>query len=140
MRECFHDAEITIGSLITCFEDEATTCSTEKTDKQVDKIDVTKLINVGTQKLLNVEKNLSSLFSGEIKEVLDTLTEFGVCVKECVVEKNSKGFCFDKKGCQPLLDEKSEAKKAAKKCARQVDFRKHAGEICECAKKQGGVK
>jgi len=35
------------------------------------------------------------------------------------------------------LDEKSEAKKAAKKCSKQINFKQHAGEICECAKKAG---
>ncbi|KAI6198181.1 24 kDa secreted protein [Aphelenchoides besseyi] len=89
------------------------------------------------KKLLNAEKNVSSLLSGDVKEVLDTLTEFGTCVKGCLEEKNSGGFCFDKKACQPLLDSKEEAKKAAKKCARQVNFKQHAGEVCECAKKAG---
>ncbi|KAI6181421.1 24 kDa secreted protein [Aphelenchoides besseyi] len=137
LRECFHQSSVTIGSLIGCFEDEATTCTKEKNDKQIPKVDIKKLLGVAAQKLLNAEKNVSSLLSGDVKEVLDTLTEFGTCVKGCLEEKNSGGFCFDKKGCQPLLDSKEEAKKAAKKCTRQVNFKQHASEVCECAKKAG---
>jgi hypothetical protein len=118
-------------------EDEATECTKEKTNKQVDKVDMKKLIDLGTQKLLKVEQNLTSMFTGELKQVLDTLTGFGVCVKDCVVQKNSGGFCFDKKQCQPKIDQEPQAEKAVKKCSRQVDFRKHTGEICDCAKKAG---
>jgi hypothetical protein len=103
----------------------------------VDRVDIDKLISVGTQKLLTVERNVTEALSSEVKQVVDTLKEFGLCVKNCVVEKNKEGYCFDKKDCQPLLDDKSEAKKAAKKCAKQVDFRKHTGEICKCATKAG---
>jgi len=139
LHDCFQEAEMAIGTMITCMEDEATSCAKEKTDKQVDKVDIKQLISTGTQKLLTLEKNLTALFAGEVKEVFDTLTEFGTCVKDCTLEKNSGGFCFDKKECQPLLDEKAEAKKAVKKCAKQVNFKAHAGEICECAKTKAKV-
>jgi hypothetical protein len=126
-----------MGSLATCFEDEALQCANEKTDKKVDKVDIEKLINIGSHKLLTAEKNLTALFSDDIKEITNSLKEFGLCTKNCVKEKNKDGYCFDKKECQPLIDEKSEVKKAAKKCAKEMDIKKHAGEICECSKKAG---
>jgi hypothetical protein len=126
-----------VKSLITCVGDEAAECTKEKTDNQVEKVDINQLLDSGTQKLLKVEKNMTALFVGDMKKVVDTLTNFGVCIKDCVVQKNSGGFCFDKKQCQLKLLSEAQAKKAAKKCSKQVEFRKHIGEICECGKKVG---
>lgn len=57
-------------------------------------------------------------------------------ISECFVEKNKDGYCFDKKGCQPLIVDKK-AKSSLKVCTKVIDFKKEAGDLCECSVKAG---
>ena len=57
-------------------------------------------------------------------------------MKNCFVQKNGRGSCFDRAGCNPKLEEDM-AGPVIKRCARQIGWKKEAAEMCDCALSAG---
>jgi hypothetical protein len=121
-----------------------------KEDVEVPKVDINKLLTLAVDKLNKTKERLTKTLATPLKKIINSVSEFGVCVKgsafykhfkyllisDCFIEKNSDGFCFDKKDCQPLIVDKK-AKSSLKTCAKIIDFKKEAGDLCECSVKAG---
>jgi hypothetical protein len=136
LRTCFHKADVTLDALIDCFEDNVDSCLEEKKDIQIQKVDIAKLFTLGVEKLNKTKEKLTKTLAAPLRKIINTVAEFGLCLKDCFLEKNSDGFCFDKKKCQPLIVDKK-AKSSLKTCTKIIDFKKEAGELCECSVKAG---
>jgi len=136
LRNCFHKADVALDALIDCFEDNVESCLEEKKDTQIQKVDINKLFTLGVDKINKTKEKLTKTLAAPLRKIINTVGEFGLCVKDCFLEKNSDGFCFDKKKCQPLIVDKK-AKSSLKTCTKIIDFKKEAGELCECSVKAG---
>lgn len=70
------------------------------------------------------------------RTLIDSALDVGSCIKDCVIQKNKGGYCFDHKGCQPLIETR-QVSKSLKKCIKSVGWKQEAGELCECTVKAG---
>jgi len=137
LRNCFHKTDATLESALTCFEHNVDSCLEKRADTaQIQKVDIGKLFDLSVQKIIKTKEKLTKTLSAPIRRIIDTVGEFGLCVKECFVGKQTGGFCFDKKDCQPLIVDKK-ARSSLKTCTKLIDFKKEAGELCECSVKAG---
>ncbi|KAI6177758.1 hypothetical protein M3Y97_00942700 [Aphelenchoides bicaudatus] len=136
LRSCFNKADIILDSLIDCFEDNVDSCLADKKDVQIQKVDINKLFTLAVDKLNKTKERLTKTLATPLKKIINTVGEFGLCVKDCFADKNKDGYCFDKKECQPLIVDKK-AKSSLKTCTKIIDFKKEAGDLCECSVKAG---
>ncbi|ETN71440.1 hypothetical protein NECAME_19339 [Necator americanus] len=104
----------------------------------IPKVDLRIMFDNGEQKLLASRAEiLNSLVGGSMKPIAEAAMKFGGCVKQCFVyEKNSHGFCYDGKSCQPLITQKN-LRFALRTCLSQSSWKNHAYDLCECAKHAG---
>lgn len=106
-------------------------------DTKIQPVDIDKLFTLSVEHINKTTNKMTKTLSASIKKILDSVGEFGLCVKDCFIEKNKpEGFCFDRKQCQPLIADKK-TRKSLKTCTKQVDWKKEAGELCECTVKAG---
>ncbi|RCN48331.1 hypothetical protein ANCCAN_05620 [Ancylostoma caninum] len=75
----------------------------------------------------------SNLF---VQQVVHAGASVARCVKNCFIEKNKDGYCFDKKGCEPNIADRN-AKLAIRQCSRQVNWKKEIGDLCTCSSQAG---
>nr|CAD2189416.1 unnamed protein product [Meloidogyne enterolobii] len=137
LRVCFGRADAIIENFIKCFEDNVDSCLPNFEDKKIPKVNITELFRLGVEKIEKTQKQLTkSLTDGPIRKIINTASEFGVCVKDCFLAKNPNKFCFDKKDCQPLLLD-TKATKSLRRCTKMIDWKKESGDLCECSVKSG---
>lgn len=66
---------------------------------QIPKADILKMLAYGERKIVaSREALLKNAVMAPIKPILETTLEFGACVKDCFLNKNRDGFCFDRMG------------------------------------------
>ncbi|KJH49264.1 hypothetical protein DICVIV_04586 [Dictyocaulus viviparus] len=96
---------------------------------------VENLINEQIQTFLNsvTSNNMKKIF---VKQVVSAAASVARCVKDCFIEKNKDGYCFDKKGGEPNIADRN-AKLAIRQCSRIVNWKKEIGELCTCSSKAG---
>uniref|UniRef100_A0A915DD40 Uncharacterized protein n=1 Tax=Ditylenchus dipsaci TaxID=166011 RepID=A0A915DD40_9BILA len=136
LRKCFSRTDSLLEELMTCFEQNVDACLDERAETMIQKINITELFRLGVIQIEKTKTQLTKNVAGPIKKILDTAGNFGICVKDCFVGKNAHGFCFDSKDCQPLLADKK-AKKSLRQCTKLIDWKKEAGELCDCSVKAG---
>jgi len=138
LRKCFSRTDNLLEELITCFEHnvEAFSCLDEKADVMIQKVNITELFRLSVLQIQKTKIQLTKSLAGPIKKIVDTAGNFGLCVKDCFLGKNANGFCFDTKNCQPLLVDKK-ARKSLRQCTRLIDWKKEAGELCDCSVRAG---
>ncbi|CAD5224533.1 unnamed protein product [Bursaphelenchus xylophilus] len=137
LRKCFSDKDDMLATLLDCFEHNADSCLAKHEDKKIQPVDIDKMFTLGVERINKTSSKMTKTLSNSIKKIVDTIGEFGLCVKDCFIAKNKPdGFCFDKKQCQPLIADKK-TRKSLKTCTKKIDFKKEAGELCECTVKAG---
>lgn len=72
-------------------------CLIERTEDTIQKLNISKIFELGIERIEKKKGQLTKNLSSHIKNIVDTAGNFGVCVKDCFLEKNKDGFCFDKK-------------------------------------------
>ncbi|VDK62154.1 unnamed protein product [Cylicostephanus goldi] len=81
--------------------------------------------------------HISMLLPITFRPIAEAAVKFGTCVKQCFVyNKNSEGFCYDGKGCQPSITQKN-LRTSLRICLAQTGWKSHAYDLCECARKAG---
>ncbi|KAL3119665.1 hypothetical protein niasHT_006751 [Heterodera trifolii] len=137
LRECFVRADELIDEFVKCFENSVDACLQQREEKMIDKVNITELFRLGIERIEKSKQQLlKSLAVGPIKKIMDTSSDFGVCVRDCFLAKNPNEYCFDKKECQPLLVG-AKATKSLRKCTKRIDWKKESGTLCECSVKAG---
>jgi hypothetical protein len=136
LRKCFNRTDYLFDSFLTCFEHNVDACLKERSDKMIQKVNISELIRLGVERIEKTKVQLTKTLATPIRKIVDTAGTFGLCVKSCFEKKNASGFCFDKKECQPLVMDRK-ARKSLRRCTKQIDWKKEAGELCECSVKAG---
>lgn len=136
LRKCFTRTDNLMEDFITCFEHNVEACLDERSENMIQKVNITELLRLGVERIRRTQNQLTKTLAGPIKKIVNTAANFGLCVKDCFLAKNQNGFCFDHKDCQPLLVERK-ARKSLRQCTKMIDWKKEAGELCECSVKAG---
>lgn len=137
LRKCFGRADELIHQFVICFEDNVESCLEQRSNVMIQKVNISELFRLGVERIEKTKQQLTrSLSDGPIRKIIDTASDFGICVKDCFLAKNPDQFCFDRKDCQPLLLD-NKAKKSLRQCSKLIDWKKEAGELCECSAKAG---
>lgn len=70
-------------------------CVKDDEKKMIPHADIRELINQGETKIQESAQTFLKTMGGG-KELVDTAVSVGKCMKDCFLQKNSGGFCFDK--------------------------------------------
>lgn len=133
LKQCVNDQTPLIDQFINCLDKNLHSCWPNANGPDIQKQDILKIVRLGEEKIeSSKDAILSSPAIQPIQKLVHTALDFGMCVKDCFLQRNSAGFCFDRYGCQPLLRE-DRARKSLKKCIRTVDWKSKAGEFCDCS-------
>lgn len=74
-------------------------CVQSKDGPKIPKHDLLKMFSYAENKVISQRESLlHNAAVKPIKDVIETALDFGGCVKDCFVNKNQNGFCFDRKG------------------------------------------
>ncbi|KAK6752048.1 hypothetical protein RB195_003460 [Necator americanus] len=135
LRKCFDDKDDILEGFLACFEQKVEGCVPDANGPQIPKTNILKLFSIGENRIVNQSAAMQSIIA-PIKHIVGAAGEFAKCIKDCFLAKNAKGFCFDKKNCQPLVLE-NKAKNSFRHCTRKVNWKREAGEFCECSVEAG---
>uniref|UniRef100_A0AC35U5S3 DB domain-containing protein n=1 Tax=Rhabditophanes sp. KR3021 TaxID=114890 RepID=A0AC35U5S3_9BILA len=137
LKKCIDDKEGRINTFVKCFHEKSESCLPHDNGTMVPKHDIKKMFNIAEIQLGSHRNHLLKNSAIQpVRAIFNTSLEFAICVKNCVLEENKDGFCFDKINCQPWLTEKKTVS-TIKKCVKQFDWKKEAGDLCECSLKAG---
>uniref|UniRef100_A0A914Y457 Uncharacterized protein n=1 Tax=Panagrolaimus superbus TaxID=310955 RepID=A0A914Y457_9BILA len=135
-KECFQNKRNFVDDMLDCMQNDLNTCVKEKESKEISYVDISKFLEKGEKKLQDQADLLFETVGDEGREVIDIAFKVGHCMRSCFVEKNAGGYCYDKKGCQPLL-ESEDTGSSVKKCLKEVGWKKQAQDVCKCTVKAG---
>ncbi|KAJ1374203.1 hypothetical protein KIN20_036836 [Parelaphostrongylus tenuis] len=138
LRDCISSKMITINSFITCLSNTLNSCVSTSRRPQITEIDLHKLfvlseaaVNATSADMLNSE------LMADLRPLVDAAIQFGGCVKQCFIEeKNSDGFCYEKKRCQPLITKRN-LRIALRSCLVKIDWKQNVADLCQCAQDVG---
>ncbi|CAJ0936314.1 unnamed protein product, partial [Mesorhabditis belari] len=133
--QCFDEKAGIIEGFLGCFETQVDGCVSTMNGPQIPKTDISSIFTFAQNALERKDPTLEALLS-PIKHILDSAGEWALCLKECFLQRNSHGFCFDRKGCQPKLEERK-AKKSFKRCTHKIHWKDQAGDLCHCSADAG---
>ncbi|ULT96172.1 hypothetical protein L5515_011756 [Caenorhabditis briggsae] len=135
LKKCFDEKDNILEDFLTCFENRVEACVADQHGPQIQKTDIRGIFKV-TEKSIATQTNTFQTMIKPIKHILDATGDFALCVKDCFLEKNKSGFCFDRKGCQPLVAE-TKARQSFRACTKKMHWKREAGELCECSVNAG---
>ena len=125
------------NNFVGCVQTNMHACVQSTSGPMIPKHDLLKMFTYAENKVVSQrEALLHNAAIKPIRSVIETALDFGGCVKNCFMEKNRQGFCFDRLNCQPLITEKR-AISTLKRCIKELDWKKEAGELCDCTVKAG---
>ncbi|KHN83339.1 hypothetical protein Tcan_05385 [Toxocara canis] len=134
---CFKRQQPLLESFVSCIGANAHSCVNTENGPQIPKRDIRKLIHLGEESVESQKRELANNAAFQpYMRLINAALDFGNCFKSCYLQQHERGFCFDKFGCQPLLQE-SQAKKMLKKCAKTINWKRGAGDLCECSMHAG---
>lgn len=136
LKQCFLQRENLLDQFIDCIQSSGQTCVKTKSGPQIPYVDLNRLVGAGEQRLKAQGQAFMKTMGGENQKLIQTAVNVGTCMKNCFVQKNSRGSCFDHAGCSPKLEEDL-AGPVIKKCSRQVQWKESAAQICDCALSAG---
>ncbi|CAD5227709.1 unnamed protein product [Bursaphelenchus xylophilus] len=137
MKQCVLNKSVDAGTALDCVERNVESCLREKSEIEVPKHDIEKGINLIMAYVKKSTAKMSKSLSTPIQRLIKTAETFTTCLKTCFVAKNKPtGFCFDRKQCQPKIDDKK-VRSALKSCMGRYDWKQEAGEMCECTANAG---
>lgn len=74
-------------------------CTTSSSDTTfIPKANMSSYFQAAVIKIKNASKSFGGPLTASLRKILDTSAVFAQCVHKCFIEKNSNGFCFDRKG------------------------------------------
>ena len=118
--------------MISCFETNLKSCLDEADNSTlIARVDIQKMFRLGAQRLADTKAKLTRAIAPKVQKIIDTISTFGICMKECVLEKNTDGYCFDRLSCQPKIVEKRTTD-SMRLCTKLVDWKEETMSICEC--------
>ncbi|KAH7725695.1 Protein C39E9.8 c [Aphelenchoides avenae] len=136
LRKCFARTDRVLDSFLTCFEENVDACLAERADVMIQKVNISELLRLGVERVEKAKVQLTTTLPPPIRKVVDTAGTFGLCVNDCFENKNAQGFCFDRKDCQALIVD-MKARASLRHCGKAVDWKKDAGDLCDCSVKAG---
>lgn len=63
---------------------------------KIQKANISEVLRLGEQALTHKADTLSQNIAPFLKKILDATGSFAICVKNCFIEKNHNGFCYDR--------------------------------------------
>uniref|UniRef100_A0A7E4ZXA7 Apple domain-containing protein n=1 Tax=Panagrellus redivivus TaxID=6233 RepID=A0A7E4ZXA7_PANRE len=132
LKGCFDRSHIFMETFIDCFEQNLHGCTNAMTSTQVPKVNLASYFEQIVSKLEHPPRSFTETLTPSVRRIVATSGNFAQCINKCFIAQNVNGFCFDRKGCLPLITDKS-SKKSIRKCARRLNWKQQAGEICDCA-------
>uniref|UniRef100_A0A7E4UYM0 DUF19 domain-containing protein n=1 Tax=Panagrellus redivivus TaxID=6233 RepID=A0A7E4UYM0_PANRE len=136
LGSCFEVKQYIVNNMVDCMQGAMRTCVNHREGKDIPYTDISVFLNKGMETIHKQADTFLATMGGSGRHLIDTALKIGVCMKDCIIKKNSNGFCFDTANCQSLIETK-EATKSLKKCIKNVGWKKEAGELCECSVKAG---
>ncbi|XGW11403.1 hypothetical protein V3C99_012701 [Haemonchus contortus] len=138
LHTCITTKMPVIGNFIKCISNNLDSCVNTREGPQIPKVDLRRMFNVGEQRIISARAEMISNASlSGLRPIAESAMKFGGCVKKCFVdEKNSGGFCYEGKSCQPLITEEN-LRNSLKRCIGASSWKSHAADLCECATKAG---
>ncbi|VDK80046.1 unnamed protein product [Litomosoides sigmodontis] len=136
LKACFHRKQQVIVAFFSCFENNINSCVSTKNGPRIPKTNITELLRVIALSITKNVRNMANVITPSINTIIDTASEFASCVKDCFLDENRDGFCFDRSDCQPSLVV-AKARKTLKKCSHSINWKKELGEFCKCAVNAG---
>nr|CAR63588.1 hypothetical protein [Angiostrongylus cantonensis] len=146
LRVCFENRRGFVDNIVSCLRTKVKACADDEEKakqrhdvKNYDYQDMIRrvddIINEHIRTFLNsITSNYAkNLF---VKHVVNAAASVARCVKNCFLEKNKDGFCFDRKGCEPEITDQN-AKLAVRQCSRTVNWKKEIAELCTCSSQAG---
>ncbi|CAI5448224.1 unnamed protein product [Caenorhabditis angaria] len=135
LKKCFDEKDNILDDFLTCFENRVEACVSHSNGQQIQKTDIRSIFKISEKSIVTQTATIQTMIA-PIKHILDATGDFALCVKDCFLEKNSNGFCFDRQGCQPLVAE-AKAKRSFRACTKKMHWKREAGELCECSVNAG---
>ncbi|XGW26681.1 hypothetical protein V3C99_007355 [Haemonchus contortus] len=135
LRKCFDDKDELLQGFLMCLEQKVDGCVPDRNGPQIQKTSINSLLTIGEHKIVNQSATVQSIIA-PIKHIVNAAGEFAKCIKDCFLAKNANGYCFDRKDCQPLVAE-NKAKASFRTCTRRMNWKREAGEFCDCSVNAG---
>ncbi|KAI6219208.1 24 kDa secreted protein [Aphelenchoides besseyi] len=136
LKKCVTEKVPMLDNFVQCMEMNMQTCHASEKGPQVPYIDYNKVIASAEDRIRKQTVKLTKSVGTNVGKLVNVVLELGKCGKECYLKKNSGGFCFDRKSCQPKIEIET-AVKSLKKCAATIKWKQTAGETCTCAVNAG---
>jgi len=136
LKQCFMSKQYILENMMSCMERNLDSCADAGENKMIPHTDIRELINTGEQQIQSAAKTFLSAMVHSDENLINTALQVATCMKECFMKKNQDGFCFDKHGCQILIESR-DAADASKKCMRQIHWKKNASDLCKCSQDAG---
>ncbi|CAD6198111.1 unnamed protein product [Caenorhabditis auriculariae] len=140
LKACFDAKKPFVDQVIDCFQEKVKACATDEdagktvSVKQYDYMDMIKRVEDAVNDQINAF--LRSIASDTVKTVVNAASTVARCVKTCFIEKNKNGFCFDRIGCEPHIEDRN-ARSAIRQCSRAVAWKKEVEQFCRCSSEAG---
>uniref|UniRef100_A0AC34GTY7 Uncharacterized protein n=1 Tax=Panagrolaimus sp. ES5 TaxID=591445 RepID=A0AC34GTY7_9BILA len=136
LKDCFEGQRNFMGKFLDCFGQSINGCASNDTTNLIPKKSISNYFQTAVTKIKNAPNAFGSPLTASLRQLLDTSAIFAQCVHKCFIAKNSNGFCFDRKGCQPLISDFT-ARKSMQTCVKKLHWKQVAGETCDCAVDSG---
>ncbi|GMR45294.1 hypothetical protein PMAYCL1PPCAC_15489, partial [Pristionchus mayeri] len=136
LRQCFDDKLEIVDNFINCFSHRVDSCVNHQNGPMIPKTSIASIFTNGEQRLNKPPTGTLAALIAPIKHYLDAAGVFATCVKDCFIEKNRDGYCFDRLGCQPLISD-AKAQASLRTCTKRMQWKRQAGEVCECSVNAG---
>uniref|UniRef100_A0A915E9B0 Uncharacterized protein n=1 Tax=Ditylenchus dipsaci TaxID=166011 RepID=A0A915E9B0_9BILA len=135
-KTCFKPGERVLAQFLGCLEEDPKTCIQDKNGPMIPRRDVHKVIEEAHKKLEQEIQTFEQTLSKEGTELIKMGRSVGRCVKQCFFEKNQGGFCFDKIGCQPKVEQQSVGS-TVELCSSRIDWGTQVRQVCDCSAQKG---
>ncbi|CAB3405968.1 unnamed protein product [Caenorhabditis bovis] len=139
LKACFDAKKPFVDNVIDCFQKKVKACAEDESqmNKQVREYDYNDMIK-RVEDAVNAQINsfMKSIGNENVKQVVNAGKAIALCVKNCFIEKNKDGFCFNRIGCEPQIEDKN-AKAAIRQCSRAVQWKKEMEQFCKCSSAAG---
>uniref|UniRef100_A0A7E4V942 DUF19 domain-containing protein n=1 Tax=Panagrellus redivivus TaxID=6233 RepID=A0A7E4V942_PANRE len=138
LKACFQNKHSIANSMLDCMENSVHSCVNNMNGKKIEYTDINVFLDKSDAALHKQAKLIMKTLGKSHDGLIDVALDVGGCMKTCFKKKNVKGYCFDRKGCQSLIDTK-DASKGLQKCLKAIGWKKHAQDICSCTIKAGVI-
>ncbi|KAL7072692.1 hypothetical protein ACQ4LE_008158 [Meloidogyne hapla] len=136
LKKCFTRNITLLDKFISCLKKTRQTCVNIKNGPQIPRANLEKLLGAGERRLKSQAQSFMHEMGLENQKLVQSAVNIGMCVKGCLIQRDTKDSCFDHSGCHPKLEEQLIAP-IIKRCGRKIGWKKDLGEICDCVTNAG---